>query len=306
MTSSLVRNVQVEQYNELVGKWLAYAQVSPSSVKSYQKGIRRLQEYCTTKAICVISRANLIDYREHLKNKYAVATANLYLTAAKLFLNFLKAEGYLNENPADRVKGLKVIAGHKKDAFSAKSIQTILKSFDTSSIKGKRDKAMFALMTTSGLRTIEVSRADVSDIVTLDGNYFLLVQGKGRGEKSDKVRITEGVYNLIQDYLAHRSEKQVSLFGSLSRRNYGERLTTTSISRLVKSAMKRAGYDSRRLTAHSLRHTAATVALKNGATLREVQQVLRHTNITVTQIYLHDLDRLENRAECIAAAAFGL
>jgi len=299
------KEVAIINYSELVGKWIGYAQVSESSVKSYTKGIRRLMEYCKAKSIKSLNRAELISYREYLKGKYAVATANLYLTAAKLFLSFLAVEGYMANNPADRVKGLKVISGHKKDALSASMVQNILSKFDTSTIKGKRDKAMFALMTTAGLRTIEISRADVTDIITKDDKYFLLVQGKGHNEKDSLVRISNGVYDLLKEYIS-ASKQKGALFGSLSRRNKGGRISTNSISRIVKSAMKAAGYDSRRLTAHSLRHTAATVALKQGASLREVQQVLRHTSISVTQIYLHELDRLENRAECLTAAAFGL
>ena len=305
MTAKAKTEMQTFNYSDLVEKWIGYAQVSASSVKSYTKGIRRLMEYCRAKEIRAISRDSLISYREYLRGKYAVATANLYLTAAKLFLSFLAVEGYLQSNPADRVKGLKVVAGHKKEALSAEMVQAVLNSFETSTVKGKRDKAMFALMATAGLRTIEISRADVSDIILRDGKYFLLVQGKGHNEKDAAVRISEGVYQLIQEYLKASGKQQV-LFSSVSRRNCGGRLSANSISRIIKKALREAGYNSKRLTAHSLRHTAATVALKAGATLRQVQQVLRHTSIAITQIYLHDLDRLNNNAECMTAAAFGL
>ena len=310
MTTALTINatqaVEVSSYFNLIEKWIAYAQVSKSSVKSYTKGIRRLMEYCRENSISEPSRDVMTSYREYLRGKYAPATANLYLTAAKLFFSFLYVEGFIKVNPAERVKGLKVQAGHKKDALGEVDTKKILDSFDTSTLTGKRDKAMFALMVTAGLRTIEVSRADVADIIQQDGKYFLLVQGKGRTEKDAMVRITDGVYNLIQDYLNCRADDNAPLFGSISRRNKGERITTNSISRIVKTAMRRAGYDSKRLTAHSLRHTAATTALKAGATLRQVQQVLRHSSINVTTIYLHDLDRLNNNAEELNAAAFGL
>ena len=223
-----------------------------------------------------------------------------------MFFSFLQVEGFIQVNPADRVKGLKIRAGHKKDALTADATKKILATFDTSTLQGKRDKAIFALMVTAGLRTIEVSRANVGDIIEQGGKYFLLVQGKGHSEKDAMVKITNGVFNLIQDYLQNRADENENLFGSVSKRNFSGRLTTTSISRIAKNAMKAAGYNSKRLTAHSLRHTAATVALKAGASLREVQQVLRHTSITVTQIYLHDLDRLNNQAEELNAAAFGL
>ena len=244
MTAKAKTEMQTFKYSDLVEKWIGYAQVSASSVKSYTKGIRRLMEYCRAKEIRAISRDSLISYREYLRGKYAVATANLYLTAAKLFLSFLAVEGYLQSNPADRVKGLKVVAGHKKEALSAEMVQSVLNSFETSMVKGKRDKAMFALMATAGLRTIEISRADVSDIVLRDGKYFLLVQGKGHNEKDAAVRISEGVYRLIQEYLKASGNQQV-LFSSVSRRNCGGRLSANSISRIIKKALREAGYNSK-------------------------------------------------------------
>ena len=306
LTAKATQAVEVNNYFNLVERWIAYAQVSKSSVKSYKKGIRRLMEYCAKQGITTPSRDFIIQYREYLQGKYAPATANLYLTAAKLFFSFLQVEGFITVNPAERVKGLKIRAGHKKDALTADATKKILATFDSSTLQGKRDKAIFALMVTAGLRTIEVARANVGDIIDQGGKYFLLVQGKGHKEKDAMVKISDGVYTLIQDYLLLRADEKENLFGSVSKRNYSGRLTTTSISRIVKGAMKAAGYDSKRLTAHSLRHTAATTALQKGASLRDVQQVLRHTSITVTQVYLHELDRLNNNAEDLNAAAFGL
>ena len=291
----------------MVDSWIAFAQVSPASEKSYRKGIRRLAEYCAANSITTPSRADMIAYKNFLQGKYATATANLYLTAAKLFFSWLNVEGVIATNPSVHIKGLKIVAGHKKDALSAEQVKAIFSNFDVSTLKGKRDKAMFALMVTAGLRTIEISRANVGDIIEREGKYFLLVQGKGHSEKDAEVRIADGVFVLIKSYLSSRADISTDspLFGSVSNRNFDGRMTTNSISRIVKSAMKAAGFDSKRLTAHSLRHTAATTALKAGATLREVQQVLRHTNISITQIYLHDMDRLNNQAECLTAAAFG-
>lgn len=293
---------------DLVEKWIAFAQVKPSSVKSYRKGIRRLAEYVEGNGIANLSRENLVDYREMLAKKYSPSTANLYLTSAKLFLAFLQQEGVLSVNPAEHLKGLKVIAGHKKDSLSVADTKKILSTFDTSTLKGKRDKAMYSLMTTAGLRTIEIARADVGDIVQRGGKYFLYVMGKGRNEKSECVQVADGVYKMIQEYVSERGKVKdfEPLFASVSRRNFGGRMTTTSISRIIKTAMRGAGYNSRRLTAHSLRHTAATTMLLNGAAIRQVQQVLRHKNVAVTEIYLHDLDRLTNNAEMLAAAAFGI
>ena len=300
--------VKVDGLIGLIDKFLAFAQVKTSSVKAYRKGIKNLSNFFNLQGITTPTRETILAYREYLSGKYAPATCNLYLTSAKLFFNFLSVEGYISFNPAERVKGFKISSTHKRDALSADMTKKIIASFDTSTLAGKRDKAMYALMTTAGLRTIEISRADISDIQLRDGKYFLQVQGKGRNDKGECVQIADGVYNLIQDYLHSRKNLKDTdaLFASVSRRNYNGRLTTTSISRIIKTAMRKSGYDSKRLTAHSLRHTAATVALQNGADLRQVQQVLRHSNISVTQIYLHDLDRLNNNTESLVASAFGI
>lgn len=294
--------------SEMVNRWIAFAQVSEASEKSYRKGIRRLSEYCTGKNIREFSRKMFVDYREFLIAKYSGSTVNLYLTAAKLFCTFLQVEGILGGNPTEHLKGVKIADGHKKDALSVEDTKKILATFDTSTLKGKRDKAMYSLMTTAGLRTVEISHTKVGDIHFFGGKYFLRIQGKGHSEKDAQVRISDGVFALIEEYLSARENPPTdsALFASVARRNYGKPMTATSISRIVKDALKVAGYNSRRLTAHSLRHTAATVALLAGATLREVQQVLRHRNITVTQIYLHELDRLKNRAECLVSSAFGI
>ena len=92
-------------------------------------------------------------------------------------------------------------------------------------------------------------------------------------------------------------EKQCDvLFVSTSNNNKGQRLTTRSISGIVKKRLKAAGYTSNRLTAHSL-HTAGTLNLMNGGTLEETQQLLRHSNINTTMIYLHHLERENNQSE---------
>lgn len=64
----------------------------------------------------------------------------------------------------------------------------------------------------------------------------------------------------------------------------------------MKSSFIAAGYDSPRLTAHSTRHTSATLSLLNGATLQETQQLLRHVNLQTTEIYAHNLNAIKNQS----------
>ena len=107
--------------------------------------------------------------------------------------------------------------------------------------------------------------------------------------------------------LADRQDTQggAPLFTSLSNNSKGARISTRSISGTIKTSLKNAGYDSDRLTAHSLRHTAVTLSLIGGQKLEEVQQFARHKNIATTLIYAHNLDRMKNQCEnTIANAIF--
>lgn len=121
-------------------------------------------------------------------------------------------------------------------------------------------------MVTGGLRDTEVANANIEDIRTLGDFTVLYVLGKGRDEKSDYVKVVGQVEDAIRDYLKERGavSKTDPLFASLSNNSKGGRLSTRSVSRICKNALVAAGYDSSRLTAHSLRHTAVTLSLLGG------------------------------------------
>ena len=96
------------------------------------------------------------------------------------------------------------------------------------------------------------------------------------------------------------------LFAVLSNRNLNGRMTTRNLSGMVKARLAAAGFCSPRLTAHSLRHTAATLSLLTGGTVEETQRLLGHAAISTTMVYVHQLDRAASKLEeQIAGAIFG-
>ena len=111
--------------------------------------------------------------------------------------------------------------------------------------------------------------------------------------------MTHNALKPIYEYLQARGRVSDTepLFVSVSDRNNGQRLTTRSIRRIAKEHLRDIHLDSDRLTAHSLRHTFATVALKNGAPLLQVKEAMRHNSVETTMIYAHSLDRISNGAE---------
>lgn len=296
-------NVDNPFNNNMIEAWLRFLQVTPSTVKAYSKSIKQLNKFLDANGILFPTFENLLSFRDELIKKKSPATVNLYIVATRKFFSYLEKIG-LYKNIALDLKGKHNPVGHKKDALTAKDNKHVFETFNDQTLKNIRDKSIYALMVSAGLRTIEISRANIGDIVQTYNRTFLQVQGKGRADKTERVAISPPVYDLIKKYLELRNDfnNDSPLFESLTRRHTSKRLTPESVSKIIKKAFRAAGFDNPRLTAHSLRHTAATQMLLSGkVSLSQVQQVLRHTNINTTMIYAHDLDRLQNYAEDYAA-----
>lgn len=280
---------------------------SPRTLRTYKTATRQLFSFFASQGITAPQRTDLIAYRSALKaSGHKTTTIQLYMTAARLFFRWTDQAG-LYDNIAEHIKGYKVDREHKKDYLTSEQVKHILQSIDRSTPAGLRDYCIIALMVTTGLRTIEVSRANLEDIRTQGDNTALYIQGKGRSDKSDYVILPGHIEAVIREYIkATGGRKEAApLFISTSRNNTGERLTTRSISAICKARMQAAGYDSARLTAHSLRHTAVTLSLLAGKDITEVQQFARHKNIETTMIYNHALDKAKNTcSKAVESAIF--
>ncbi len=222
----------------------------------------------------------------------------LKVAAVRRFFAWLEEKG-LYANVAAGIKGARTPKGFRKGTLTVEQIRATLQGINKSSIEGKRNYAIFNLLVRTGLRTIELHRANIEDIRQEAGEALLYIQGKGQDSKDAFVLLTEEALRPIREYLTARNEKDTSrpLFVSHSRRNAGERLSEETISRIVKNALRAAGIDDRRLTAHSLRHTAITLSLLGGASLQEAQTMARHADINTTLIYAHNIQRIKQAPE---------
>lgn len=202
---------------------------------------------------------------------------------------------------------------HRKDALTVKEVLTIEESIaeraqerqqaaqeaqkDTagrmqrSTEQGKRLYAMYLLAVNAGLRTVEISRANIKDMETKGGQTWLYIWGKGHTEPDQKKPIAPEVAAAVKDYLQSRTDRPTSaspLFVSTGNRSGGRRIAPTTISTMLKRAMQEAGFDSERLTAHSLRHTAGTAVQELTGDIYTTQKYMRHSNPATTEIYLHN------------------
>ena len=285
-------------------RFLEYLDASPKTVDTYSKAIRQLLRFLAERGITQPRREDIIAFRDYLKEGHKPTTVQNYIIAVRLFFQWLGQEG-IYPDVAQHIKGAKLTKEHKKDYLTSSQVKAVLKKIDRKTPQGRRDYAIFSLMVTGGLRDIEVHRANIEDLRTLGDSTVLYLQGKGREERAEYVKVPPQVEKAIRASLADREDTdgKLPLFISLSNNSFGDRISTRSISGLVKTSLRSAGYDSDRLTAHSLRHTAVTLSLLGGNSLQEVQQFARHANISTTQIYAHNLDRASNKCESTIAKA---
>ena len=289
----LVTRIKTEN---LIERYLAFVDVAKKSAETYAKAIKQLVIYLTLRNIEQPQRKDIISFREELRaTNHKASTIQTYIVSVRLFFKWTAQEG-IYPNIADNIKCPKVSREHKKDYLTANQIKNILKGIDTSTLQGKRDYALISLLVTCGLRTIEVVRANKEDLQALGENTVLYIQGKGREDKAEYVKVPAQTEKAIREYLKERGKTEASepLFASLSNNSKGQRMTTRAIRGIVKENFLKAGYDSDRLTAHSLRHTAVTLSLLAGKDITEVQEFARHRNIATTMIYNHALDKAKN------------
>ena len=246
-------------------------------------------------------------------------TVKQYLQSVRQFFSWTAAEG-LYPNIAANIHGPKVKTDtHRKDALTAAEVLTIENSIEAnaqsrqdaagaaekdragkmqrSEEQGLRLRAMYLLAVNAGLRTVEISRANVKDLQSRDGRTWLYIQGKGHTEADQRKPITPEVKAALDEYMSSRTDEPTGtspLFVSTGNRSRGQRIAPTTISTMLKRAMQEAGFDSERLTAHSLRHTAGTTVQEITGNLFLTQKYMRHANPATTEIYLHnDTERQE-------------
>lgn len=300
-----IQATQDIDFTNLLADFEDYLDVKPATIRNYTKAINIFLGYLYDSGISRPQRNDVINFREQLKAEGKKAsTIQNYIIGVRQFFKYLEGKRYY-PNIAKDVKGVKVSKEHKKDYLTAEQVGDVISKIDRDTKAGKRNYAIFTLMVTSGLRTIEVSRANIEDMRTVGGSTVLYVQGKGRDDKAEYVKVAGVVERAIREYLGTRSntEADAPLFTSTSNNSTGKALTTRSISGIVKQALRNANLDSDRLTAHSLRHTTATLNLLAGGSLEETQQTLRHQNIGTTMIYNHALERASNNSEERVAGA---
>jgi len=267
--------------------------------QSYMKILFSFNEYLVANSILSPNKKDILCYKEYLSKKVRSASIQKAIVVLRGFFTYLDSEETYR-NIMTGVRGVKIEPTFKRASLTLLEMVNLLDKAEelSNTIEGKRNYAIIALLATTGLRTIEVERANVSDLVAISDGYKLYIQGKGHDDKDLYVKISDDVYQIIMEYLLLREDSFEALFITHGRNNHGKRIQTRTIRGIVKETLRRTGIDDKRYTAHSLRHSLATNLILHGnGSLEEAKQILRHKDIATTQIYNHSLARSQNDGE---------
>lgn len=231
-------------------------------------------------------RSLLLDYMVDLRERsYAPATIARKVAAVKSFFNFLVGEGTLEKSPAEGLTGPKVGRALPK-AISIAEVETLLEQPDKlTTPEARRDKAMLELLYATGMRVTEMVSLNVRDVNLKAG----FVRCFGKGSKERIIPIHNRAVGAVRGYI---DDARISLLGATSEtalflNRRGHRLTRQGLWLILKGYAKKADIETE-LTPHVLRHSIATHLLHSGKmSLRELQELLGHANISTTQVYTH-------------------
>ena len=307
-TIQLQPETQKQDLNEsFFESFVEYTRTTKKTMTNYRAFLKPFFEFLKENNIKQPTRTDIDSYWRYLdsvisektKQPIAETTKNQYFQAMKHFFKWLEYER-LYPDITQGIKSFKINSMEQsREALTVEDTKKILASIDTSTEKGKRNKAMILLAISCGLRINEIVLCNIEDLQTIRNQKRIYIQGKGHKKKDDFKKIEPIVEEALLDYLSTRPEAKKSepLFVGTSNNGKGTRINETSMSRIFKTILKENGFDSSKYTSHSFRHTSGTLLLESGASTIQVQNHLRHSQITTTTKYLHSYKKEKDTSE---------
>lgn len=232
-------------------------------------------------------------------------TVTRYATVLRRFFAWYE-ERYGLVSPARRLKAPKSPAGQRRrqrnQRLSDNQAVQLLQYADAlpTTLIGRRDRALIYLLLYSGRRTVELARADVHDLAVENGRRVLWYQGKGHASKDAFGVLHPEAATALDGYLSLRRtmHDHAALFPSYSDRSRGQRLTTRTISFIVKQAMKSIGLaEAHVYTAHGLRRTFTSHLCDRGVDDHAIADARGDSSLGMVRVYRQTNKRLADPAE---------
>ena len=255
---------------------------SENTVQSYFRDTNQFFSYCTAKKLSVktINSSDINRFLEHLSAMgKSEATKTRVIAALRCYYKFLISEGYVNENPLDKIHTKKL---EKKlpNIIDAGEIIKLLDSPNGSDLKSIRDKAMLELLYATGIKVSELIDVKLSDINLQIGILHL------HDKKERIIPLYPAAVKTLSNYVINvrpaiiLNQNEDLLFTNMS----GQALSRQGLWKIIKHYSEKANIK-KDITPHTLRHSFAAHLLENGAQLKDIKEMLGHSDISSTQIY---------------------
>lgn len=284
-----------EKWEKTIQGYKTYIRIeknlSANSVEAYVRDITVFANFILRKFDVLPTEVDedmISQYLVHLNTIQHKRTSQAReLSGVKSFYNYLLMTDKIEQSPAEFITAPKS-RRELPDVLTVEEVERIIGSIDTTTIKGRRDRAMLEMLYSCGLRVTELISLKMSDLFLGEG--YIRVMGKGN--KQRLVPIGRLAQEWLMQYLDDRREllKDKTTKGSnvqavfLSNRR--TELTRVMIFTIIRNATKDAGI-TKTVSPHTFRHSFATHLYTGGASIRQVQDMLGHQSITTTEIYTH-------------------
>lgn len=272
--------------DEFINKYLDYLlyekNLSKNTLVSYKEDIKDLYNY--QKNYLTLKDRDIWQYLNTLNNLSRRSLAH-HITVLKSFYGFLESESIINTNPCAKLTMPKLEA-KLPEYLTVPEVKKLL-DINLKKPKDYRNKAMLELMIATGLRVSELVNLQVSNIDFSD--CFVRVLGKGRKERivpidDEALYYTKLYLEYYRNSLLKNNDSEYLFISS-----YGKRITRQAFFKIIKDECQKKGIK-KTVSPHTLRHSFASILLKNGANIRVIQELLGHEDLKTTQIYTHLID----------------
>lgn len=291
-------------WDEILRRYRVYVAVekrlASNTVEAYMRDVERLAAFCTSLERPVgptrVSAEHIEAMMAELFDRgFEPRSQARVLSSLRSFFGYLMLTDRIESSPLDRIESPK-LGRHLPDVLSVSEVDAIIEAIDPSTALGVRNRAIIEMLYSCGLRVSELVELRVEDI-DFEEN---LVRVMGKGGKQRFVPLGDLARQRLETYMVDRVEVEAADRESasiifLNRR--GRKLTRVMIFTLIRQAVAAAGID-KSVSPHSFRHSFATHLLMGGADIRQVQELLGHSDITTTEIYTHlDFNHLRKTVE---------
>lgn len=264
--------------------------ISSNTEISYKRDLNNLFKYLKIteqEQIYYVNQDALEKYVSYLNEiGRAATTISRSIASTKSFFSYLEEEGKIDKNPALRLKAPKIVK-KTPEVLTVKEIDALLKQPSKNTPKELRDKAMLELLYATGMRVSELITLNITDI-NLKLEYIVCHDRKknrmipfGSEAKNALVKYLDEGRNLLLGNNNNNNNNNDVLFLNCS----GGKMSRQGFWKLIKAYGAKAGINSE-ITPHTLRHSFAAHLVENGADLKAIQEMLGHSDISTTQIYM--------------------